>query len=70
MDALEAFRVPLPVQDPAPSEYLLDKSSDRDAYDVALKVEIKSKGAANATVVSKSNLKVRKFLKIVHVLVI
>jgi fumarylacetoacetase len=61
MDALEAFRVPLPTQDPTPSEYLLDKSSGRDAYDVALQVEIKGKGAEKATVVSKSNLKVCKF---------
>jgi fumarylacetoacetase len=63
MDALEAFRVPLPLQDPTPSEYLLDISSDRDAYDVALQVEIKSKGSEKATVVSKSNLKVSSILK-------
>jgi hypothetical protein len=41
MDALECFRVPLPVQEPVPAEYLLDKSSDRDAYDVQLEVLLK-----------------------------
>ncbi|KAJ3330603.1 hypothetical protein HDU91_003534 [Kappamyces sp. JEL0680] len=56
MDALEAYRVPLPLQDPTPSEYLIDSSSDRDAYDVSLTVTLKTKDGVSS-VISKSNLK-------------
>lgn len=42
LDALEAYRTELPLQDPTPSEYLLDRSSTKDAYDVALQVILKS----------------------------
>jgi fumarylacetoacetase len=56
LDALEEFRCPLPVQDPSPSEYLLDKSSAKDAYDVALQVCIKPEGKEE-TVIANSNLK-------------
>jgi fumarylacetoacetase len=57
LDALEDFRCPLPVQDPTPSEYLLDKSSNKDAYDVALQVLIKPKDSTEHTVIANSNLK-------------
>lgn len=57
MDALEAFRVPLPGQDPTPSEYLMDRSSESDAYDVSLTVSLKGKDQEEATLISKSNLK-------------
>jgi fumarylacetoacetase len=57
LDALEEFRCPLPVQDPTPSEYLLDGSSTKDAYDVALQVMIKPKDATEPTVIANSNLK-------------
>jgi fumarylacetoacetase len=57
LDALEEFRCPLPVQDPTPSEYLLDTSSTKDAYDVALQVMIKAKDSSEPTVIANSNLK-------------
>ncbi|KAJ3325361.1 hypothetical protein HDV06_004220 [Boothiomyces sp. JEL0866] len=56
LDALEEYRVPLPVQDPAPSAYLVDPNSDKDQYDVELDVYWKS-STSEPTLVSKSNLK-------------
>jgi fumarylacetoacetase len=56
LDALEDFTCPLPIQDPQPSEYLLDKGSKNDAYDVALQVVLKPNGQ-EPTVIANSNLK-------------
>ena len=56
LDALEDFRVAQPVQDPIPCEYLLDKNSKNDAYDIQLDVILKTE-AGSETVLSKSNLK-------------
>ncbi|KAL3893758.1 MAG: hypothetical protein SGCHY_005648, partial [Lobulomycetales sp.] len=50
MEALEAFRTPQPVQDPAPMAYL-DNKGKPDAYDVELSVEY------NGKTVCRSNLK-------------
>ncbi|KAJ3270326.1 hypothetical protein HDV01_007905 [Terramyces sp. JEL0728] len=56
LDALEEHRVPLPVQDPTPSDYLVDPNSEKDQYDVELEVYWKS-STSEPTLVSKSNLK-------------
>ena len=54
MDALEAFRVKGPKQEPTPLPYLQQKG--KNAYDINLEVFIEPENAA-ATLVSKSNFK-------------
>ncbi len=54
MDALEAFRVKGPKQEPTPLPYLQQKG--KHAYDINLEVYIEPENAA-ATLVSKSNFK-------------
>jgi fumarylacetoacetase len=57
MDALEAFRVHQPVQDPAPcAEYLADVSANGDAYDINLSVHY-STPTSGEEQISTSNLK-------------
>jgi fumarylacetoacetase len=41
LDALECARVPAPIQNPIPSDYLVDKNSTNDAYDINLDVILK-----------------------------
>ncbi|KAI8926240.1 hypothetical protein BC831DRAFT_457542 [Entophlyctis helioformis] len=57
IDALEDARVAQPVQDPVPSEYLLDTTGAKNAFDVELEVHLKPSNADKSTVISRSNLK-------------
>jgi len=54
LDALEAFRVNNPKQDPTPLPYL--QKEGKDSYDINLQVGIKPKGAEE-TIVANSNFK-------------
>lgn len=54
LDALEAFRVDNPKQDPRPLPYL--QKEGKDSYDINLQVGIKPKGAEE-TIVANSNFK-------------
>jgi fumarylacetoacetase len=56
LDALECARVPAPMQDPIPAEYLVDKKASNDAYDIQLDVILKPKGSDECSI-SRSNLK-------------
>jgi fumarylacetoacetase len=53
MDALEPFRVPGPVQSPAPLAYL--QHTGDHAFDIALEVALQPALAAHATIISRSN---------------
>ncbi|KAJ3410298.1 hypothetical protein HDV05_003954 [Chytridiales sp. JEL 0842] len=57
LDALEAFRVPQPVQTPTPAEYLLDTSSKADAYDIHLECAVKPENSSKNYTICKTNLK-------------
>ncbi|EGF81250.1 hypothetical protein BATDEDRAFT_10767 [Batrachochytrium dendrobatidis JAM81] len=57
LDALEEARVEQPLQEPVPSQYLLDNPKSKNAFDIALEVELKPKGEKESTVICKSNLK-------------
>ncbi|KAI8808910.1 hypothetical protein BJ742DRAFT_806855 [Cladochytrium replicatum] len=57
LDALADARVKQPVQDPRPADYLLDPTSDANAFNVNLEVHMKPKDAKQSAVVSRSNLK-------------
>ncbi|KAJ3190848.1 hypothetical protein HK101_008313 [Irineochytrium annulatum] len=57
MDALEHFRVPQPQQDPVPAQYLLDKNSVKDAYDLNLFAKIKPQGSSEYSVTCATNFK-------------
>ncbi len=51
LDALEPYRVPQPVQDPTPADYLVDSAHTANAYNIDLAV------SRNGTTVCRSNLK-------------
>ncbi|KAJ3101182.1 hypothetical protein HDU97_001594 [Phlyctochytrium planicorne] len=58
LDALEELRVPQPVQDPVPAEYLLDKTSKvGDAYDINLETKLIPDGAQTGITTCKTNFK-------------
>ncbi|KAJ3331451.1 hypothetical protein HDU76_003147 [Blyttiomyces sp. JEL0837] len=57
LDALEAFRVPQPVQDPTPAEYLLDGSSKADAYDINLECTVRPAGSSTKYTTCRTNFK-------------
>ena len=42
LDALECARVSAPTQDPIPADYLVDKNSSKDGYDIQIDVILKS----------------------------
>jgi fumarylacetoacetase len=56
MEALHQFRVPAPVQDPAPLPYLVDAHPDTAAFDIQLSVLIQPPGC-EAVPVTHSNMK-------------
>lgn len=55
MDALEPFRCPGPVQDPAPLPYL--RSQGERAYDIHLEVSIQSAAMQSPQVITRSNFR-------------
>lgn len=55
LDALEPFRVPGPVQEPAPLPYL--RAQGAHAFDVALEVALRPAGDDRTTTVCRSNLR-------------
>jgi len=55
LEALEPFKVPLPPQEPEPLEYLRDM--ELGAYDVKLKVKLRTGEMEEGAVISESNLK-------------
>ncbi|KAJ3138775.1 hypothetical protein HK100_012313 [Physocladia obscura] len=55
LDALEPFRVPQPIQDPAPAAYL--KPGIRDAYDIQLHATLTPKHSSKKYMLSKTNFK-------------
>jgi fumarylacetoacetase len=55
LEALEPFRCPAPVQEPAPLAYL--KETDRATYDINLEVEVRAAGQTEGLKVCASNFK-------------
>ncbi|KAJ3112392.1 hypothetical protein HDU96_004604 [Phlyctochytrium bullatum] len=57
LDALEAFRVPQPAQDPVPAEYLVDKETKGDAYDIHLETYLTPSNSSAKLVTCRTNFK-------------
>ncbi|HEX7937176.1 MAG TPA: fumarylacetoacetase [Paraburkholderia sp.] len=55
LDALEPFRVAQPVQEPEPLAYL--RHGGAHAFDIALEVKLRPRGAGEASTISRTNFK-------------
>jgi fumarylacetoacetase len=55
MEALEPFKCPVPLQNPAPIEYL--KAKDNFSFDIKLEVSLQTEHQKERFVISKSNFK-------------